>query len=279
LLDTTLFLTDTTKQKLLLISEDFMRRIFFLFLATNLLTAFAFSQDNRTPPQPTIVVTGTAELMVPPDEVVFTLDVTKRNKDMQIAKRDADQALAKIIDLTKRFNIKPQNVKTDYISVDAKYQSIRDPKNRIYDEDGDEIGTRVFLGYDVSTTVIVRMTELARFEDFFAEVIKTGLSEVEAVNFESSKIIEQRKEVRTMAMKAAYEKASAMAGAINQTIGKAISITEGTAEAGRYAFANGALANSVNISTGPVTVSQSVATFSPGAIKVTSQVTVTFLLN
>jgi uncharacterized protein YggE len=123
------------------------------------------------------------------------------------------------------------------------------------------------------------MTELARFEDFFAEVIKTGLSEVEAVNFESSKIIEQRKEVRTMAMKAAYEKASAMAGAINQTIGKAISITEGTAEAGRYAFANGALANSVNISTGPVTVSQSVATFSPGAIKVTSQVTVTFLLN
>ena len=258
-----------------------MRRIVFSLLVITLLTVFAIGQDNRTPPQPTIVVTGTAELMVPPDEVVFTLDVTKRNKDMQIAKREADQALAKIIGLTKRFDVKPQNVKTDYISIEAKYQQIRDPKNRIFDEDGDEIGTRVFLGYDVSTTVIVRMIELKLFEEFFAEVIKTGLSEIESVSFESSKIIEQRKEARTMAMKAAYEKATAMAGSINQTIGKAISITEGSAEPGSYSFVNGsrASANSVNITSGPVTVSQSVATFSPGAIKVTSQVTVTFLLN
>lgn len=255
-----------------------MREIVFSFLFIASLNFSGHSQDTRTP-QPTIVVTGTAELMVPPDEVVFTLDVTKRNKDMQIAKREADQALVKIIDLTKRFDIKPQNVKTDYISVEAKYQSVRDPKNRIFDEDGDEIGTRVFLGYDVSTTVIVRMTELKRFEEFFAEVIKTGLSEIDSVSFESSKIIEQRKDARTMAMKAAFEKAAAMAGAINQTIGKAISITEGASEAGRYTFANGANVNSANVSTGPVTVSQPVATFSPGAIKVSSQVTVTFLLN
>ncbi len=257
-----------------------MRRIVFSFLVITLLSAVAFSQDSR-PPLPTVVVTGTAELMVPPDEVVFTLEVAKRNKDMQIAKREADQALVKIIDLTRRFDVKPQNVKTDYISVDAKYQSVRDPKNRIFDDDGDEIGTRVFLGYDVSTTVIVRMTELTRFEEFFAEVIKTGLSEINSVSFESSKIIEQRKEARLMAMKAAYEKASAMAGAINQTIGKAISISEGTSDPGRYGFfnANSTNVNSANVSTGTVTVKESVATFSSGAIKVTSQVTVTFLLN
>ena len=39
-------------------------------------------------------------------------------------------------------------MKTDQISVEMKYETIRDPKNRIYDEDGDEIGTRVFTGYD-----------------------------------------------------------------------------------------------------------------------------------
>lgn len=257
-----------------------MRKIVYSFLFIASLAFFGYSQDNRTA-QPTIVVTGTAELMVPPDEVVFTLEVNKRNKDMQIAKREADQALAKIIELTRRFNVQPQNVKTDYISVEGKYQQVRDAKNRIFDEDGDEIGTRVFLGYDVSTTVIVRMTELGRFEEFFAEVVKTGLSEIESVSFESSAIIEQRKEARRMAMRAAYEKAGAMAGAINQTIGKAISITEGASEPGRYGFSNNFSANSNTsvTSPGPVTVTQSVATFSPGAIRVTSQVTVTFLLN
>lgn len=256
-----------------------MRRIIFSFLVLTLLTAFAFGQDNRKPPS--IDVAGTAEIMVQPDEVVFSLDVTKRNKDMQLAKREADVALSKIIELTRRFNIKPENVKTDYISVEKKFQSIRDPKNRIFDEDGDEIGTQVFLGYDVSTTVIVRLTELKRFEEFFGEVIKTGVSEIDSVSFESSEMIEQRKAARDMAMKAAYNKASAMAGAINQTIGKAIYISEGTtpnSSNSNFLSINGSRANSTSMSTS-TTISESVATFSPGAIKITAQVSITFLLN
>lgn len=232
-------------------------------------------QGQMQPKPPTIDVTGIAEIVLAPDEVVFTLDVTKRNKDMNIAKREADAALTKIIELTRTFGIRPENVRTDYISVDMRYQFVRDPKNRIFDEDGDEIGTRTFLGYDVSTTVIVRLTDIKRFEEFFSEIMKTGLTEVDSVRFESSELVDQRKKAREMAMKAAYEKASAMAGAVNQTIGKAIYIAETNPTDNRY------LSNAVNsnISSGPVTVTQSVATFSPGSIKIASQVTVTFLLN
>lgn len=241
------------------------------------IAAFVFSSMAQTQQKPpTIDVTGTADIMVPPDQVIFSLDVTKRNKDMNLAKREADLALAKIIDLTRSFAIKPENVRTDYISVDMRYQSIRDPKNRVFDEDGDEVGTRVFLGYDVSTTVIVRLTDLKRFEEFFSAVMKTGLSEIDSVKFESSEMIEQRKKAREMAMKAAYEKASAMAGAVNQTIGKAIYISEVASPENRF---SNVTANSANYVSGPVTVSESVATFSPGAIKITAQVTVTFLLN
>lgn len=251
-----------------------MKSTFLLMFA---LVAFGITITAQdAPKQPTIHVTGTADIMVAPDEVIFSLDVTKRNKDMQAAKREADEALAKIIDLTRRFGISPEDVKTDYISVAMKYQSIRDPKNRIFDEDGDEIGTRVFLGYDVSTTVIVRLKQLGRFEEFFGEVLRTGLSEIDSVRFESSKMIEERKLAREQAMKAAYEKASAMAGAIGQTIGKAIYIAEGTPQ---NQSASGVNSNSINFRSGPVTVSESVATFSPGAIKISSQVTITFLLN
>jgi uncharacterized protein YggE len=237
----------------------------------------AVAQESRKPP--TIEVSATAELMVPPDEVVFSLDVTKRNKDMQIAKQEADTALANIISLTRKFAVKPENVRTAYISIEKKFKSFRDPKNRIYDEDGDEIGTQVFLGYDVSTTVIVRLTDLKQFEGFYAEVTKTGVSQIDSVNFESSDIIAQTKQVRVLAMKAALEKATAMAGAIDQTVGKAINIAEGAAGTPTYLLNGSVTANSIGAVRGPAVVTQSVASFSPGAIKISSQVTVTFLLN
>jgi uncharacterized protein YggE len=110
--------------------------------------------------------------------------------------------------------------------------------------------------------------------------MKTGLTEVDSVKFESSEFIDQRKKAREMAMKAAYEKASAMAGAVNQTIGKAVYISEATPTDTRYGnFMANSTSNNISAVSGPTTVTQSVATFSPGAIKISSQVNVTFLLN
>lgn len=91
---------------------------------------------------PMIIVTGTAEVQVVPDEVIFSLDVTKIDKDLQIAKRLNDETVGKVLELTRRFSVLPQNVKTDYISVEMKYESIRDAKMKVYDEDGDEVGKK-----------------------------------------------------------------------------------------------------------------------------------------
>lgn len=152
---------------------------------------------------PSVTVTGTAEVMVVPDEVVFSLDVTKTDKDLQVAKRTNDEVVAKVLELTRRFSVEPQNVKTDSISVEMKYESIRDPKKKIYDEDGDEIGTKIFKGYEVSKTITVRLKEISRFEEFFSEVLKTGISEVNSVRFETSKLRENKDKARDLAMKAA----------------------------------------------------------------------------
>lgn len=224
---------------------------------------------------PMITVTGTAEVMVAPDEVVFSLDVTKLNKDLQVAKRLNDETVSKVLELTRRFSVEPQNVKTDYVSVEMKYESVRDAKKKVYDEDGDEIGTKVFKGYEVSKTVIVRLTDISRFEEFFSESLKTGITEVNSVKFETSKLRENKDKARDMAMKAAREKAVAMAASVGQTIGKAIRITEGNTASQSYNFS----AYSSNIAGTVGSFSQGVATFAPGAIKVEAQVTVSFLLN
>lgn len=199
--------------------------------------------------------------------------------DLHIAKRLIDEAAGKVLELPRRFGVTPQNVKTDYMSVEMKYESIRDAKAKIYDEDGDEVGKRLFRGYELAETVIVKLTDIPKFEQFFSEVLKTGITEVNSVKFETTKLRENKDKAREMAMIAAKEKATEMTKAIGQTIGKAIRITEGTVSKSNYSI-SGLSANSTsNISSSSGTFSSSVATFAPGAIKVEASVTVIFLLN
>ena len=224
---------------------------------------------------PVITVSGTAEVQIVPDEAVFSIDVTKTNKDLQAAKRLNDESVGKILELARRFSISPQNVQTAQIQVDMKYESIRDARTRVISDDGDEVGKRIFRGYEVSKSVTVRLTDLARFEEFFAEVLQTGVSGVNSVKFETSKLRENKDKAREMAMKAAKEKATAMATAVGQTIGRAIKITEGNV--GGQTFTSYSANSNATATAGVFT--ESLVTFAPGSIKIEAQVTVSFLLN
>jgi uncharacterized protein len=196
---------------------------------------------------------------------------------MEVAKQQSDQVVARILELTRRFKIDARNVKTDRISVDSIYEVINNGKIRSTTSDDDDdgiVGTRRFKGFKVSTTVIVKLTELNRFEEFFAESLKTGINEVDSVTFQTSKLRENKDKARDLAMKAAREKATAMAGSVGQTIGKAIKITEGSS-ASRYSNSS---ANNFVLDSA-VSTATNVATFAPGSIKVEAEVTVNFLLN
>jgi uncharacterized protein YggE len=258
-----------------------MKTILALLFLTLFLGASATAQDIDK--MPTIAAVGTVEVEAVPDEVNFSLEVTKIDKDLQVAKRLNDESISKILELTRRFDVKPQNVKTHYISVEMKYETVRDPKKKVYDADGDLIGTRVFKGYEVSKTVLIKLTDVSRFEQFFEEVLKTGITEVKNVSFETSKYRELRVQARELATKAARDKAVAMAAAVNQTVGKAIFIREGVADvpssnSGRSNnfVIEGQDSNDNVLSRDSSSV---MATFAPGAITVKSSVTIVFVLN
>lgn len=62
-----------------------------------------FAQDKPV----TIDVSGTAEVEVAPDQVIYSLDVTNVDMDLQVAKRKNDEIVGKVLALTKRFSISP----------------------------------------------------------------------------------------------------------------------------------------------------------------------------
>lgn len=263
-----------------------MKRTFLLVPVTALLLISVTQLAAQARPAegniPTIEVTGKAEISVEPDSATISVDFTKLDKDLQAARKANEEGVAKMLQIARKYAIPPKDVRTNNISVSMKYISIRDRQKPIYDEDGDEIGTREFQGYEVSRSVTITLTKLEEFDAVFNDILATQPTEIDTVKFETSRLIELRQKAREMAMKAAHDKARSMTGAIGQTLGKAIKISEGTASDKYYSnsnFSSNSIANIDGAVPRQVSVSNNLATFSAGSITVESSVTVVFRLD
>ncbi len=240
----------------------------------NILLVFAIALSassvygQNSPDRPLITVSGQAELRVPPDEVVFTLEVESVDKDVLAAKKKTDESVKEVFSLARDNKVNADDVQTSYISVEPKYNT-----------DEFEYGTtprgvkRVFLGYAVSKTIAIRLKDISRFDPLLSDVLKAGVTKVSNVEFRNSQIRKHRDQARSMAIKAAQEKASLLAREIGQTIGPAYSITEGVV--GGYSSSN-ITQNATSVISGDLSASDSA--IAPGLISVTAQVTVSFRL-
>ncbi len=165
--------------------------------------------------RPLITVTGQAEVMVVPDEVAFNLRVVTMEKELAAAKAKNDQVVKSLLALAQKYQIPPRQVQTDHISLAQRYS--------------DEEVTKkppVFLGYTVSKKVAIILQDVSKAEDLLGDIFKSGVTNIEEVEFRSTQLRKYKDQARAMAMKAAQEKATAMTKEIGQTIGKAYSIQE-----------------------------------------------------
>jgi uncharacterized protein YggE len=105
-------------------------------------------------------------------------------------------------------------VQTDYLSVDPRYE---------YSGDGK---TRHFLGYFTRRNVSITLRDMSKFDQLLSEALRLGVNYVGQASLRTSQLQKVRADARVMAVKAAQEKAAAMAGAIGARIGKPISISE-----------------------------------------------------
>ncbi|MEZ5344894.1 MAG: SIMPL domain-containing protein [Pyrinomonadaceae bacterium] len=215
--------------------------------------------------QPTVSVTGTAEINVVPDCAVFSISVKKINKVLLSAKTENDRIVSQVLALAKKYSIDEKDVKTDFINVSESYEWIGTGPDR----------KRIFVGYEVSKSVTIKLNDLTRFESFFSDLLMTGLTEVKGVRFESSEFIKHKRDARIQAIRAAKLKAEELAGALGQSIGKALVINEDSGT--RYPVPN-ITANYIGAIGGEGSGSAA-QTFSPGTITIRSQVDVKFVLN
>lgn len=223
--------------------------------------------DNPAPTG-SITVSGSAEVKVVPDEVIIILGVETSDKDLLTAKAQNDERIKNLIALAKSYNIAPGDIQTDYIGIEPRYQ--------------DSYQQREFIGYFVRKTIVFTLKDLSKFEDLFTGALQAGANYVQGIDFRTTELRKHRDEARDLAIKAAQEKATALAQALGQKPLRPTSINEngyywgssyGSWWGSRYGPAQ---SQNISQSSGGGAPASDDSTIALGQISVTAMVSVTF---
>lgn len=218
----------------------------------------AFSAAQECGPRPRLIsVTGTSEINVAPDQVVLSLGVESRDKDLGLAKSKNDARIKKVLHLAHDAGVEPKDIETSTLWMDADYSEEKVPK---------------FLGYEVSQTTIITLRDLTKYESLMTKLLEDGINRINGINFGVSETRKLRDEARSKAIHAAKEKAVAMAAELGQTVGKPWDISE---ESGRNS--SGFAANS-SVARNGRTMGADESTIAPGQVTISATVKVSFQL-
>ena len=231
-----------------------------LVLAIVLSATSVLAQNGND--RPLITVSGQAEIMVVPDEAVFNLRAVTLDKDLQNAQLRNDEVVKNVLALARKYQIPATQVQTGRISLEESYSK------------EDEEKPKVFLGYVVRKSIAIILRDVSRAELLLADIFKTGITSIDDVEFRTTEIRKFKDQARAMAIRAAQEKASALAKEIGQSIGKAYSIAEEGADN------NNASSNNISFRPSGILGSYSAeeSTIALGQISITARVVVSFEL-
>lgn len=168
------------------------------------------AQDNRIHPR-IISVTGSAEIKVPPDQVTVVLGVQSHERELAVAKAHNDRSVKKLLTLAHHIGVDTKNIQTSALSMGPEYSNERIPK---------------LLSYEVSQVITITLTDLSKYEELLTGALNAGVNRVDGINFVVADAKRYREEARLNAVKAAREKARAIATELGQTVGKPWEISE-----------------------------------------------------
>jgi uncharacterized protein YggE len=169
-----------------------------------------------------ITVIGDAEVKVEPDEVVLTLGVETWNKDLGAAKSANDQRVQKVIGIAGRYQIEKKHIQTDHMTIEPRYENQWEHQS--------------FVGYFVRKTIVITLRDTTKFEDLLSGILVAGANYVHGVQFRTTALREHKDRARTLAIRAAEEKAIDLATELGQKVGKPHTIRED--QAGSWSWYN-----------------------------------------
>jgi uncharacterized protein len=179
-------------------------KILRITLALCLLAGLAAAED-KLPPK-TVHVVGTAEVKVVPDRAVIEVGVEKQDASASVAKHAEDAAARRILATLHGNGVDEKDIQTTFLSLQPQTAYVK----------------KVRVSYFIALqTLTVTVRDLTKLDRPLEALIKAGGNRIDSIGYETSDLRKYRDQARDQAVKAAQEKAGALAKALSQDIGKA----------------------------------------------------------
>lgn len=173
------------------------------------LAGLAVAEDKL--PAKFVRVIGTSEVKVVPDRAVIEVGVEKQAPRASVAKHAEDAAARQILAALRANGIDEKDIQTTYLWLQQRSSYVK--KERVF-------------YFVAAQTMTVTVRDLTKLDALLETLVQAGGNRIDSIGYETSNLRKYRDQARDLAVKAAREKAEALAQALGQDIGKAQSIEE-----------------------------------------------------
>ena len=237
-----------------------MKTPFAAFLAFTLATTIACADEIQLPH---ITVYGTAMTEVVPDEMIWSVEVKNKSMGLEAAATEHGKTVQAVLSLLKESKVDEKTIQTSQMEFG---------ENQEYTS-----SSWVKSGYFAKTEISFKATNFDLYKKLWVGLAKISGVSVQSVAYDHSKRIDYRNETRQKALKAAQEKASAMAKVLGSEIGEPLLVEEdlSVSEGWQGNYANNTINNLRTVDNGNT---REVTQLSLGTIPIQARVKVSFRL-
>lgn len=231
-----------------------MRKLVSLFLVLCMILCASAAMAETT-----LVVSGSGETFVPADNAIVSVGVNIRNMEAPKAQSNANEVIAKIRESLTEAGFDEEDINTGYINLYGIYDYSSDSGEKI-------------IGYNASSNLSVRVTDMARVGEVIDLAFKAGANSLDGVTFSVTDDAEARK----ASLKAAVEDAKSKAAVLAEAAGFADLEIESIQEGGVSSYNSGL--NNFSLKNAAYGMEMDEATVVRAAkIGVSASVTITFI--
>jgi len=207
------------KQIATFISAILAAVLVFLLLSADLLTVKAQGATSAPTPQPqpvcdssrTVQVTGSAMINVTPDRALIQLGVQSNGATPDAVQLANSLAIQKVIKALLAQGVEAKDIATDLYVIEPVYEN--------YD-------SLYIKGYRINNIVAITLRDVKKTSAILAAALSAGANQVINVEFYTSELRKYRDQARELAMRAAKDKAQALAAAAEAETGCVLNINE-----------------------------------------------------
>jgi len=173
-------------------------------------------------------VQGEGKVIAKPDVAQFTFSVISQGgKDIEKIQKENTERVNRAIALAKAAGVEEKDIKTEYYSVEPRYQYYSCPPAEL-SGGSKPCPPAEIMGYTVSQTVLVKIRNFDKVGDILTGVVEAGANSVSRLSFTIDDPAALESEARDEAIAEAQEKAKRTAKAGKFSLGRLLSLDEGS---------------------------------------------------